>query len=120
MFAGWTRAIVVVAIAAFLGNAQCLGHCASSACSSVNSSPKGCHHHKQSDGDLARCTHQHSDFAGPETSLAKIAFIATVGIPLAVTANLNVVSAEHSILLPLDTGPPPPARSVSSISILRI
>src|SRR5262245_38421537 len=98
MFAGWTRAMVVVAIAAFLGNAQCLGHCASSACSSANSSPKDCHHHKKSDGDLARCSHQHSEFAGPETGLAKVSIPATVGVLLpAVTANLDVFSPGHSI-----------------------
>jgi hypothetical protein len=120
MFAGWSRAIVVVAIAAFLGNAQCMGNCASTACAPANSAPKGWHHHNKSDGDLARCAHQHSEFAGPETGLAKIAFTATAGIAPALIENPGAISAEHSIPLPLDTGPPPPARSVSSISILRV
>ncbi len=120
MLAGWSRAAVVVAIAAFLGNAQCLGNCASAACNSANSTPKGCHHHKDSDSDLARCSHQHSEFARPESGLAKTTLPVTVGILPAVRASLDIVSPEHSIPLPLDTGPPPPARSVSSISILRV
>jgi hypothetical protein len=120
MLAGWIRAIVMATIAALIGNAQCLGNCASTACNSASSTPKGCHHHQESNGDPGRCSHQHSEFAGPETGPAKIAFPPILGIPLAVTANLDVVSPEHAIPLPLDTGPPPPVRSVSSISILRI
>ena len=120
MFAGWSRAIVLVALAAFLGNAHCLGNCASAACNSPSSPSKGCHHHKKPDGDLARCSHQHSEFVGPEVGLAKTTLATTIEVPPVLRVNANVVATEKSILLPPDTGPPPRAQSGSSISILRI
>jgi hypothetical protein len=120
MFAGWSRAVVLVAMAAFLGNAHCLGNCASAACNSPSSTSKGCHHHKKPAGDLARCSHQHSEFVGPEASLAKITLAKTIEIAPVLSVNANVVSTENSVLLPPDTGPPPRAGSGSSISVLRI
>jgi len=121
MLASWSRAIVLVAVAAFIGNAQCLGNCTSAACSSSHStSNKRCHHDKKPDGDLARCSHLHSEFAGPETGLAKISLTATTSVPFLIGEYAAPVSPERSIPFAHDTGPPLSSRFGCSVSVLRI
>jgi hypothetical protein len=110
----------MVAIAAFLGNAQCFGNCVVAACSTPDSAQQSCHHHKSPASDLAHCSHQHSEFGGPQTDLAKIAAPAVFVIAPAIVADFSVTTPELASLLRFDTGPPPRARLGSSISILRI
>ena len=119
MTVAWTRAAVLVAVAALIGNANCFGNCASTACSSANTAPKGCHHPKP-DRDTAQCSHQHSEFAGPETALVKVDLATTICIGPPISPISIAVSTNASFLSELDTGPPPGSASSSSVSVLRI
>src|SRR6266404_479721 len=111
MFGAWIRVVVLVALAALIGNAHCFDKCATVACASANAAPKGCHPDEHSEDDAARCPHQHSAYAGPETGLAKVTLAATVGM-LPVVAEISaVVPTEHSFVSRLGTGPPPANQS---------
>src|SRR5258707_5085132 len=114
-----TRAVVVLALAALIGNAYCFGNCAIAACASANATPQSCHEHEQSDGDTARCPHLHPEFAAPETGLAKVT-LATIGIVPVIAEISATVPTEQSLVLRLDTGPPYAHHSASSISVLRV
>ena len=120
MFAGWSRLIVLVALAAFIGNANCLGNCAAAACKPAKGLSKGCHHHKQSNRDLAKCTHQHSEFTGPEAGLSKITLAATSTVPLIPHKSTVAVSLEPLARWFLDMGPPVHSLAGHSIPVLRI
>ncbi len=111
---------MVFAMAAFIANAHCLANCQSSACKTASSTSKSCHHHENSDGDSARCSHQHSQLAGPEASLGKITLAVTYAVPSDQPGNLFVRPTERSILFSPDTGPPRDPRCGSSVAILRI
>ena len=119
MIVAWTRAVVLVAVAALIGNANCFGNCASSACSPDKTAPKGCHHQKP-DRDTAQCSHQHPEFAGPENGLAKASVATIICIAPPISPTSIPVSTEASFLSEVDTGPPSGCASGSSISVLRI
>jgi hypothetical protein len=119
MIAGWSRAIVLIAVTVLLGNVHCLGSCASASCNTQTSAPKHCHHHRKTDGDLSRCSHQHSEFTSPEAGFAKISLTPTCPAFLPVERTAEVLT-DHCISLRLDTGPPASAPPDSSISVLRI
>src|ERR1700736_2003532 len=95
MLAGWSRAFVVVTVVAVIGNAHCFGNC-TSWCSPAKTTSTGCHHEKHSGGDTTPCSHQHSEFAGPETGLAKISVAATGGIQAVLTEISATVSTDTS------------------------
>jgi hypothetical protein len=106
----------LIALAALFANAYCFGNCASDACSSSKTSSDGCHHQKSPDKDTARCSHQHSEFAGPETGIAKITVISADAVPAPIT--VDVTPAVRHFASSLDTGPP--ASKHTTISVLRI
>ena len=119
MFAGSSRAIILIALAAFIGNAKRYGDCASNTCNSASSS-KGCHHHKQPDRDLARCSHQHSEFTSAATGLSKITLAAASVVSLILDESTVTFSLEPLARWFLDTGPPVHSRPSPSVSVLRI
>ena len=120
MLSCWTRAFALVALAAFIGNAQCFGTCASAACGSTKPPSKTCHRHKSSDEDTARCSHQHLEFAAPEAGFAKVAISAAIAILPALTSNSAAVALETQFLGRLDMGSPPGSLYGSRTSVLRI
>lgn len=118
MLVGWSRALVLVAVAALIGNSQCFGNCASATCSSPKTPSNSCHHQKSSDKDTARCSHQHSELAAPEAGFAKIHTTAAIAIlPANSTAAITI---ESQFLSQFNNGSPPGNRSGSTISVLRI
>ena len=119
MRTGWTRALVLVAVAALLGSVKCYGNCVTAACGAAQVPTGGCHHHKSSRHDQADCPHQHSDFIGPESAIAKIVAKAVPIIPV-LTATPTAVLIEPTLLSPCDTGSPPHNQAFRTISVLRI
>jgi hypothetical protein len=115
-----SRASVFVAVAALILNAQCFGNCASEPCNSTKVPSRSCHHEKSSGEDTARCSHQHSEFAGPETDIAKVKVAAVVAILPASASGSAAIITESRLLSQVDTGSPPGGRSGSAISVLRI
>jgi hypothetical protein len=119
MLLGWTRAIVLVALAALIGNAHCFGNCVSAACGSPKSTSSGCHHQKPSSQDSAGCSHQHSELAAPETGIAKINIAAPAAILPALTSDSATVAIELQFVSLFNTTSPPGSPG-SRISVLRI
>jgi hypothetical protein len=118
VFLSWSRAFVLIALAALFANAYCFGNCASDACSSSKTSSSGCHHQKSPDKDSARCSHQHAEFAGPETGIAKVTMATANAVPAAITVDWDVASADSHFASHPDTGPPPDKHA--AVSVLRI
>ena len=120
MLSRWSRAFVLVAVAALIANAQCFGSCVTGACSSTKAPSNSCHHHKSPDNDkdTTRCLHQHSYFAGPEAGIAKVTIVSAI-LP-ALTDSSAAISVDFKFLPKLDTGSPPGCRSGSTISVLRV
>jgi len=118
MLSGWSRALVLIAAAALLANAQCYGACATAACKPPQIPTNACHHHQPSPEDKG-CPHGHPEFAGPETAAANVSVTGTVSPEAVVVAGSAPVM---DLVLPLqaDTGSPPGYPVRSSISILRI
>lgn len=122
MLAGWSRALGLVAVAALLANAQCYNTCALTACTSAQTPSNDCpkHHHKPSREDSSGCQHQHSEFTGPESGIAKVSVAPAVLIPAVLTAGADAVFLEPLFLPTPDTGSPPRSQGSPAISILRI
>lgn len=120
MLVGWTRALVLVAVAALLGSVQCYGNCAIAACSSAQTPSSGCHHHKSSHDERTGCLHQHSEFTGPGSGIAKASVVKAVPVVLVLTGGSTAVTIEPPLLVPADTGSPPYSHPFRAISVLRI
>jgi hypothetical protein len=118
VFLRCSRAFILIAIATLFANAYCFGNCASDACGSPKTSSSGCHHQKSPDKDSARCSHQHSEFAGPETGIAKVTMTTADAVPAAITVDWDVAPADSHFASPLDTGPSPGKHA--TIFVLRI
>jgi hypothetical protein len=124
MLAGWSRALGLVAVAALLANAQCYNACAVAACKAAQAPSSGCHQHshrdKSSHEDSPDCQHQHSEFVGPESGIAKVNVAPAVPVLAVLTAGSDVVLIEPLLLSKPDTGSPPGDQVPSAISVLRI
>jgi hypothetical protein len=120
MLSGWTRALGLIAVAALLANAQCYNTCALAACISAQTPSNGCHHHKSSHEDGSGCQHQHSEFIGPESGIAKVSVAPAVPILAVLTPGSAVVLIEPLLLSSPDAGSPPGGQVSSAISVLRI
>jgi len=122
MLAGWSRALGLVAVAALLANAQCYNACAVAACKAAQTPSSGCHQHRHqsSHEDSPDCQHQHSEFVGPESSIAKVNVAPAVPVLAVLTAGSDVVLIEPLLLSKPDTGWPPRPHVPSAISVLRI
>lgn len=115
----WIRALVLVAVAAVIWNAECYGNCDSSVRGPAQTPSDSCHQHQKSSHDDARCPHQHSEFASPELGVAKISLaVETPGVP-APAGVLMDAFAELHLLTKSDSGPPG-GDICSTMSVLRI
>lgn len=123
MLSGWTRALGLVAVAALLANAQCYNTCALAISRSAHTPSGGCHHHKSprssNEGDSG-CQHQHSEFIGPESGIAKVSIAPAVPILGLLTAGSAAVLIEPLLLSMPDVGSPPGGQVSSAVSVLRI
>ena len=122
MLSGWTRAIGLVAVAALLANAQCYDACAVAACKTAETPSSDCHQHphKSSHEDSPDCQHQHSEFTGPESGMAKVNVAPAVAVLAVLTAGSDEILIEPLLLSSPDTGSPPDDQVPSAISVLRI
>ena len=122
MLASWSRALGLVAVAALLANAQCYNACALAVCQAAQAPPSSCHqhHHKSSHEDSPDCQHQHSEFTGPESGMAKVNVAPAVAFLAVLTAGSDEVLIEPLLLSNPDTGSPPDDQVPSAISVLRI
>ena len=122
MLSAWTRALGLVAVAALLANAQCYNTCALAACTSAPTPSNDCsqHHHKPSHEDGSGCQHQHSEFIGPESGIAKVSVAPAVPFLGVLIARSAAVLIEPLLLLQPATSSPPDGQVSSAISVLRI
>jgi len=125
MLAGWSRALGLFAVAALLANAQCYDTCAVAVCKPVQTSSNDCpqHHHKPSHSSHeggSGCQHQHSEFTGPESGIAKVNVAPAVPVLAVLTAGPAPVLIETLLLSKPDTGPPPGDQIHPANSVLRI
>ena len=120
MFSSWTRALGLIAVAALLVNAQCYNSCAMATCHSAQTPSNGCHHHQPSHEDAPDCQHQHSEFIGPESGIAKVSVTPAVSFQAVLTVGSAVALIEPLLLSIPDTSSPPGAQLSSAISVLRI
>ena len=122
MLAAWSRALGLFAVAALLANAQCYDTCAVAACKPVQTPSNDCpqHHHKPSHEDSYSCQHQHSEFIGPESGIAKVSVAPAVPILAVLTPGSAVVLIEPLLQSSPDIGSPPGGQISSAISVLRI
>ena len=125
MLSGWSRALGLVAVAALLANAQCYDTCAVAACKPVQTPSSDCpqHHQKPSHSSHeggSGCQHQHSEFTGPESGIAKVNVAPVVPVLAVLTAGPAPVLIEPLLLSKPDTGSPPDDQVPSVISVLRI
>ena len=115
------RTLALIAVAALAANAQsyaeCYAKCATIACDSAQTPPRGCHHQKSSHEDTG-CPQHHSEFAGSGMAKGNLAMAAPV---LAVfTADSAEVSMQPLLPLQPNRGSPPGGGMRSTISVLRI
>ena len=124
MLSGWIRALVLVAVAALLVNAQCYDTCAVAACKPVQTPSNDCpQHHKPSHSsheDGSGCQHQHSEFTGPESGIAKVNVAPVAPVLAVLTAGPAPVLIEPLLLSKPGTGSLPDDQVPSAISVLRI
>jgi hypothetical protein len=120
VFSRWSRAFVFIAVAALIANAHCFGDCASDAYPSTKTPPNSCHHQKSSHEDTVRCSHQQSEFTGPDIGIAKVNVGGAVAILPALVLDAVAISSQSRFLSQLDTGSPPGNGCCSTISVLRI
>jgi hypothetical protein len=118
MRAGLVRILVLIGVAALLGNAQCYTKCVIVACGLGNAPTDDCHHQKSSHRDPAPCQSQYSDISSPEAGVGKIGLVSAT-LPLA-TQDSRVVIGDLQYLTQADTGPPPGSLCCATISVLRI
>ena len=119
MFVGRSRAIVLVAAAALIGNAYCFANCAFTACTSIKTSCNNCHHRKSSHEDDARCPHQNSEFAAPEAGIAKVNEATAPAMLPPLPAGSETISLEPGFLSQSDIASSPghPSRSIRVMRI---
>jgi hypothetical protein len=110
MLAGFTRALVFVALAALLGGIECDASCAAADCGVEQAPSSDCPHHAPA---RARCLHQHTGFIAPEAAVLKHTLAQTDALPLPLIYRATV-SQPPALVLAFDTGSPP------SLFILRI
>ena len=119
MFVGRTRAIVLIAVGALMGNAYCFARCASTACTSAKTPCNSCHHQKPSHEGDARCPYQHSEFATPEAGIAKVNDATTAATLPTLPASSDTISLDPEFLSQSDVASSPGGPS-RSIGVLRI
>jgi hypothetical protein len=120
MFAGPSRVVVLVALAAFIGDANCIGACQADTCNvPVKTS---CHHHqhKQTDREPVHCSHQHSEFFSPKANLSRTIPADASSVPLLLVESAAFDSLRSTLRSALDTGPSSRGRPRSTVSVLRI
>jgi hypothetical protein len=122
MLSGWIRALGLVAVAALLANAQCYNTCALAACTSAQTPSNDCpqHRHKPSHENSSDCQHQHSEFIGPESGIAKVSIAPAAPFLGVLTVGSAAVLIEPLLLLQPATSSPPGGQVSSAISVLRI
>lgn len=122
MLSVWSRALGLVAVAALLANAQCYDTCAVAASKAAETPSSGCpqHHQKSSHEDGSGCQHQHSEFTGPESGIAKVNVAAAVPILAVLTPSSAVVLIEPLLQSSPDLGSPPSDQVSSTITVLRV
>jgi hypothetical protein len=119
MLRNWSRAFVFIALAALVANAHCFGNCVSETCRSTKAPSNSCHHQKPSHQDAARCSHQHSEFAAPE-SIGKVN-VETAAAAFTLPAACDGTVLLEPVFVAQGTAVSPPGRLFSSpISVLRI
>jgi hypothetical protein len=119
MLVGRTRAIVLVAVAALIGNAYCFATCASTACASTKTPCNNCHHQQSSHENGARCPHQHTEFAAPEAGIPKMNDATAAAMLPTPPASSDTISPEPDFLSQSEVASSPghPSRSLSVIRI---
>ena len=122
MLVGWSRALGLLAVVALIANAQCYNICALTACPSAQAPTNECpqHPHQPSHEDGSRCQHQHPEFVGPESGIAKVNVASVVPVQAVLMPSSDVILSEQLLLSKPDTGSPPGDQIPATISILRI
>lgn len=122
MLAGWSRALGLVAVAAIFANAQCYDTCAVAACTPAQTPSNECpqHRHKPSHEGSSPCQHQHSEFTGPESGIAKANVAPAIPVVAVLTVSSHAILSEPLLLSKPDTGSPPGDQVPSAVSVLRI
>jgi hypothetical protein len=109
-------ALVWIALAALLANAQCYGICGGADCGFAHQSPAGgCHHRQSSPEKSAACTHQQAELTVHADGIA----CAFVAIAPSGTAAIFPMP-ERALSAPSNGGSPPGASNLITISALRI
>jgi len=119
MLAGCIRVFVLIAVGALLAGVQCSGDCVIAACG-AQTPAGGCHHQKSSHEGQAGCLHQHSEFTGPESAVAKASNAQSAPIVPLLTRGSTALLAEPALLLRAHTESPRDSHVFPAVSILRI
>jgi hypothetical protein len=128
MFSELTRALVLMAAAALVANAQCYGICAVNTSDSDRTQPGSCHRHNQpSHTRNTGCANPHPEFSGPEVGIAKADVApgrkqlpATLTFAIASGAFVRVAAPQRIHWAQADPGPPSGGRIKPGTSVLRI
>jgi hypothetical protein len=120
MLAGWTRALVLVAVAALLASIQCYGNCMTAACRITHSPAGSCHHHKSPQDGQSDCLHQHSEFTNPEIGVAKVNVNKTAPMVPVIAPGPAAILIERVALTLAHSGSPPRSHTLPASSVLRI
>ena len=121
MLAGWSRAFALLVVAAIFVNAHCSNACAFATTASAETPSNDCpQHHKPSHEHSSSCQHQHSEFVGPESGIAKVNVAPVVPVLAVLTPGSSLILSEQLLLSKSDSGSPPGDQIPTTISILRI
>jgi hypothetical protein len=120
MSARFIRAILLIAVAALLGNARCIDDCSATGPVPSKAPAANCPLHKSTGGHPANCERQHPQFATAATAKIQLDRQPLVGYSLNFTPQQFLQIAAHQTLL-LRRNETPPARNPQArVTVLRI
>jgi hypothetical protein len=120
MSARFIRAILLIAVAALLGNARCIDDCSATGQVPSKAPATNCPLHKSSGGHPADCERQHPQFATDATAKIQLHRQPLVGYFLNFAVQQPLQIAAHQTLL-LRRNETPPARNPRArVTVLRV
>ena len=111
----WSRMLLLLAVAALLGNARCVDNCGSLAPTPAKSTAPQCPLHERQGSEPAACDHQHPQFATIAGDVQPLPdqYLIAARVTAPVVPESRTLAFEPTIS-------PPPATAHSSITILRL
>jgi hypothetical protein len=118
--ARFVRAILLIAVAALLGNARCIDDCSASGPVPSKAPANNCPLHKSTGGHPANCERQHPQFATAATATIRMHCQLMVGHLLNSAPLQRLQTVVHRTCLVRRDETPPSLNPQAAITVLRV